>query len=537
MLKQKLINIETSNNINFHLFFLFLLSLNYLFPLIIFGNITLFYNDALDSEIVYNSVLGKVFNDGQEQISIFLNGEININHLRRAFQPLTIIYAILNTELAYWVTDIIVKITSYLSFFILAKKIHKKIFVCCLVACFYASINLPTLSGLGTAIFPYIIYLLIFKTELKLKNYIIVFLFGLNSDFITTIISIPFLILLSIAICPFQKKIYYYKYLKIFFIFCFAILISNSNLILLSLSSEVVHRVEFMDSSLPIISIFKNFLISLIKIPLSFDWTLAALLPLSIILPFLFLVCFFFQSKEVWYIFIIIILLQLFIVLLKIELFVNFYNNPKGLLGTLNPEYAKTIFPLLYSLLSLIILKNNNFLIKNIFKSLLILSILLSQINSSIVPIYKKFYIKEANYRNIYTFKGYYLYQDYEKIKKIVKNQRTMSVGLDPMVSVMNGIYVVDGYHSIYPLKYKKQFRKIIKDELDENLETKRYYDNWGSRVYAFVNDPKSIKINFREAKDIGANFVISKYELKDKKLSLVCKDCSKYFKLYFINQ
>ena len=114
MLKQKLINIETSNNINFHLFFLFLLSLNYLFPLIIFGNITLFYNDALDSEIVYNSVLGKVFNDGQEQISIFLNGEININHLRRAFQPLTIIYAILNTELAYWVTDIIVKITSYL---------------------------------------------------------------------------------------------------------------------------------------------------------------------------------------------------------------------------------------------------------------------------------------------------------------------------------------------------------------------------------------------------------------------------------------
>ena len=37
-----------------------------------------------------------------------------------------------------------------------------------------------------------------------------------------------------------------------------------------------------------------------------------------------------------------------------------------------------------------------------------------------------------------------------------------MSVGLDPMIAVMNDIKVIDGYHSIYPLSYKIEFRKII---------------------------------------------------------------------------
>ena len=104
------------------------------------------------------------------------------------------------------------------------------------------------------------------------------------------------------------------------------------------------------------------------------------------------------------------------------------------------------------------------------------------------------------------------------------------------MSAIVNGIYTIDGYHNVYPLAYKKKFYKIIEDELNNNLKTKKYFKNWGSRVYAFVDDPENIKINFKEAKKVGADYVISKYDLNNDKLSLICRDCSKYFNLYIIN-
>ena len=86
----------------------------------------------------------------------------------------------------------------------------------------------------------------------------------------------------------------------------------------------------------------------------------------------------------------------------------------------------------------------------------------------------------------------------------------------------MNDIYVIDGYHNIYPLNYKKKFFSIIKEELENNQKYSDYYNKWGSRVYAFVNDPNNIKINFKEAKETGAKFVISKFDLNKKRLELV---------------
>ena len=58
-----------------------------------------------------------------DAVKIFLNGEIKIEYLRRALFPSMFIYAYFNTELAYWITDILVKLISYYSFFTLAKKL------------------------------------------------------------------------------------------------------------------------------------------------------------------------------------------------------------------------------------------------------------------------------------------------------------------------------------------------------------------------------------------------------------------------------
>ena len=152
------------------------------------------------------------------------------------------------------------------------------------------------------------------------------------------------------------------------------------------------------------------------------------------------------------------------------------------------------------------------------------------------MPFAKKFILKIDNYKNIYTFSDYYNYEGYAKIKSIVNDKRVLSIGLDPMVAVMNGIGAIDGYHNLYPLHYKKKFRKVIEKELRQNESQRKYYDNWGSRVYATVGDIKNIRIDFKEAKKIGAYYVISKYPIVSEKLSLKLSNLDQSLYLYEIN-
>ena len=88
----------------------------------------------------------------------------------------------------------------------------------------------------------------------------------------------------------------------------------------------------------------------------------------------------------------------------------------------------------------------------------------------------------------------------------------------------MNDIKVIDGYHTLYYLHYKYKFRKIISEEIKDNEFLKDYFDGWGNRVYAFYNDKENLKINFLEAKKIGASFVISGFHIKNNNLKLIKK-------------
>ena len=85
------------------------------------------------------------------------------------------------------------------------------------------------------------------------------------------------------------------------------------------------------------------------------------------------------------------------------------------------------------------------------------------------------------------------------------------------MVAVINNIRVLGCYYNIYPLSYKLKFRKIIEKQLDHYEESRKYYDNWGHRVYTFVSDPEIIKIDFFQANLLGAEYVISKYPISNK--------------------
>ena len=161
--------------------------------------------------------------------------------------------------------------------------------------------------------------------------------------------------------------------------------------------------------------------------------------------------------------------------------------------------------------------------------------------NTSLLRL-SKFLTEKKNYKNDNllfdlksekTFNNYYRFEAYKHIKSITGQERTISIGLNPMIAVMNDIKVIDGYHTIYPKSYKKKFRKIIANELEKNEILKQYYDSWGNRVYAFYTNSNELLIDFNEAKKVGANFVISSFAIENVNLKLICKDCHSYKNIF----
>jgi len=149
---------------------------------------------------------------------------------------------------------------------------------------------------------------------------------------------------------------------------------------------------------------------------------------------------------------------------------------------------------------------------------------------------FKENQIKSSNQssKSLYTFKGYYDYENYKYIKSLIGDSRTLSIGLDPMVAVVNDIKVIDGYHNIYPLSYKLKFRKVIEKQLDNYPDTKKQYDFVGSRVYAYVEDSKDIiRIDFRQARLLGAEYVISKFSISNSMLQSICEKCNNSSELF----
>jgi hypothetical protein len=115
-------------------------------------------------------------------------------------------------------------------------------------------------------------------------------------------------------------------------------------------------------------------------------------------------------------------------------------------------------------------------------------------------------------------FDAYYAWGDYALIKERVKDNAVLSLDLDPMKAAMSSIRTVDGYYSLYPLDYKYRFRRIIENSL-ELSGRKKYYDNWGSRIYIFYHNHHVDQINFCKAYDLGAKFVISPTEILSESL------------------
>jgi len=561
----------TNKKSKIHLIFLSVISLYYLVPYLIVGQFLLDPNDILDNEIVFNNIIGKIYNGNFESVDAFLAGEIQWFFLRRILQPLTVLYAFFNSETAFWITDIIVRLIAYILFFKLSKKLNCSNFNSALISCFFAS-TIITHFGLGIASMPYLIYLLINNKNLKLKHYFIITLIGLNTDLAYDLFIIPLVYFISLIFIPSFQKYNYKKFFKISLTLLLFIFLSNSNLIYAQMFFGPFHRAEWVlethSMSFNINELFSRFF----SLPKFQNPYFFYSLPSSIFIFSITLMGLLSKNKKTYAVLLVIFFILLVNFLLNVEFINQIRVSSLGVFKTINWNNVEYALPVMYALL-FVSLNNLKILkkVKYLIYPIIFFSIITLQLKTSVVPIGKYLFsfenlseqnknslresfhkqkyntlIKDifkfkknnknnlnTNFKSKYAFKGYYDYKNYKYIKSLVGNNRTISINLDPMVAVMNNIKVIDGYHNLYPLSYKAKFRKIIQEQLEHYEEMKKYYDNWGSKVYTFVSDPNIIKINFTEAKLLGAEYVISKYPISDQILELVCDNCNNSTNLF----
>lgn len=165
--------------------------------------------------------------------------------------------------------------------------------------------------------------------------------------------------------------------------------------------------------------------------------------------------------------------------------------------------------------------------------------------------IYKNLYDRYINTDQIYTFNEFYSEKAFKKISFCInRNEKVISLGIHPAVSAYNNLNTADGYSAIYPLSYKKKFRKIISKELDNNIENKDYFDNWGSRCYIFddklgtrfditkYSSPEAtinLELDVNALKSLSIGYIISTIPLQNKNRYNLVEKYSDNFRNYYL--
>lgn len=550
----------------------FFLLLSYFFSLLIFGKVVLPSYEHLTIWPVHYKIFSNFYFEGKSAFDIFLGGNIKWHYFPQLFQPLTFLSIIVDIKSFTFIYDIIEKSLAFYASFILSKKISNNEKFSAIVALFYATIvNLKVIyimPGSGFCFAPYLFYLLLKAKPLKIKHYFIFFLAGLS---ISPISEFGIFLIFFLAYLI-NQKIVHKNFINSFYFFTTGVVVLLIPLFY-SIYTEELHRIDHIFAVDHIYAIEK---LEILKIGAG---NLASLfhIPKYIIFALVLLAGIFSLNKNLIYIYLNIILVIFLIIFSdQIKFVLGLINN---IFYSFNLIRIENLIPFLIILI-LIHLKNdkskinlNNFLIALTFISSILIQIsiptaaLMSNIKKSLndqkrISIEKIMYgtdstlsikrnfikIKEVTKilinKNNYdekidffntnkSFDDYYRYDEYKKIKEIVENSRVASIGIDPMIAAMNGIKVIDGYHNLYPKSYKNKFKNIINDELKMNESLEYYFNNWGNQLYLFYNDPKNLKINFKNIKKLDANYLISSFEIKDKDL-LLKKKVNDLF-LYFI--
>ena len=551
-----------NKNYNLHILALSIISIYYISSLLIFKEVVISPHDNLDITAVNDHIIGKIINGDLTAVSNFLSGTIKWYYIESIFFPFNILHLFLGDKEFYFISELLKKILSYFSFYLLAKSLTKNKFNSFISAIVYSSIlNLEHRIGFGLIMMPYLLYLLIWKENFKIKHFFILFFIGLNSDlardYLALVVIIPIAILVRQSLKNLRIQFYYFLVITI------SILIASLPIILSIIGFKNIHRVN---NNLYGLNFSLNNFFNII------NYTKIYFFPKLILSSFILFLPFFLKEKKI------IFLSLLFIFIYFISFYLNhlFKNYIFFSLEFIQGFHFYRINRCLDLIICIILAYNlkylNNFFLKKLTYFLSIFLVISIHLYFPIFEASKIFFrdnlsseskyfelkeiityknnpaelknflfdkknykkdIKFSRLKSNFTFDSYYKFETYKQIKSIVKDDKVMSIGIDPMIAVMNDIKVIDGYHTIYSLDYKEKFRKIIVKELEISEFLKNYYDNFGNRVYAFYNDKTNLLINFKEAKNLGAKYVISSFSISHKDLEFNCLLCDEKNKIY----
>lgn len=562
-----------SSKYKFHIFSLFIISSYYIFSYLLFDTIIINSHDNLESRVVTDHIISKIYNGETDAYKTFLGGDFKWYNLYRIFFPENLLFLFFDTKQLYFFYEGLEKLISYFSFYLLAKFLFKNKINSIFGALFY-TVLVNDISNPPATLFlcflPYIFYILINKTSLEFKYCIIFFLVGLNSSLIFDYPPLCFIFLFSLF---FSEKKNSKTQFQFFLIATIGMIISAIPMFI-TLFAETIHRIERVNQTFwrNIITEYEYFFKILNPFSIYFYK-----FPITILNLFILLLALFTRNKKIKITLLFIFLCYFLKILLSsnfLKIFLDYFNL--SLLDSINFARISISLKLLFSILFAGIL---NLYLKQraILSFLLIFSSLSYQIYFPSLEFFKEFVQKNLKDESIYlikkeyndnkinfkkiistvtnknnykeknisfnlstknSFDGFFRFELYKKIKSKVGLDRVGSIGINPMIAAMNNINIIDGYHEIYSLNYKYKFRKIIADELEKNEKLRNYYDNWGNRVYLFYSDKENLLINFKEAKKLGAKYIISYFSINHKDLNFenLYSDDDNNIYLYKIN-
>ncbi|MBO4309699.1 MAG: hypothetical protein J5856_01395 [Lachnospiraceae bacterium] len=140
--------------------------------------------------------------------------------------------------------------------------------------------------------------------------------------------------------------------------------------------------------------------------------------------------------------------------------------------------------------------------------------------------------IKGSEYKQI-SFGQFYSSELFDEAERIIGKPRkdfaVISMGLTPASAAYNGFNCLDAYSNNYDVEYKHEFRQIIEKELAKNDYYTSYFDDWGNRCYIYLASYRTginadfynitfsgTEVNYKKAKEMGADYVISASAIED---------------------
>ncbi len=361
----------------------------------------------------------------------------------------------------------------------------------------FAFVSLPFFPGfhLSIAGIPLVILLFfnLYRKEKVYFSYVCLFLFTFYSRLMHVGVFIIFLLVLAAVYLAKKKRLHREFIFGILFLMCGWVISHYVSFYIQFFSDIPTTRVEMKGSSFwgsGFFEMLKGFLRMFLYTNIH-----ARSFHLTIIVPSSIILALYLAYKKRFYHFRLVSVLFLFTVFAS---FTNAFSTYKPVIhfyekfniGFNLGRFFLLSPPAWYLLWGIILINFYSVFPKKKIGYFLIMGLLFFQVGFNTFHYTIKAYVEKP------TFKEFFSVEQFSTVKRdlnLGKNDRIGCIGFYPAVANYNGLKTIGGYKNLYSLKFKQNFYKIIKDELEKNKKLKRYFLDWGSRAYLFDD-----KIGFR---------------------------------------